>query len=384
MSPGFPVETRGFDDLHAALFTESSTRGRHQQREVGNPGVAATWRRNGSRQRGSGESRSSGPLASWAGSDLRSRRGRVAGGGRGSDQVGQRRLLSVRRLAVYGCRRLYRALDLPYPAQRNQLRLCRSICQEAPHCLGDPGRRALGSRKHTNCLRDSRCGSGHGFSPVEHQLTDRAALGRAAVPRASGSTGQKYRQGSLRRYLHRSRGNHAGLQHHPGCRRSGAARGQGSIGGGRRQPDVGNHVRALPQGLPERHESALVRYRVYGGRTGYDVPPHLDARWRHEILCVSVAPQQAVAFLAVPGRLRVGGRRPLSAVRHQVFRDRAWHSALEHKPALGSGLGGAGIWRAGLGEPGSSCPGRGRIGTHDHRGAVNQHCGGFVSRNNFA
>ena len=37
-SPGFPVETRGFDDLHAALFTESRTRGRRQQREVGNPG----------------------------------------------------------------------------------------------------------------------------------------------------------------------------------------------------------------------------------------------------------------------------------------------------------------------------------------------------------
>jgi hypothetical protein len=27
-SPGFPVETRGFDDLHAALSTESRTRGR--------------------------------------------------------------------------------------------------------------------------------------------------------------------------------------------------------------------------------------------------------------------------------------------------------------------------------------------------------------------
>jgi hypothetical protein len=27
-SPGFPVATRGFDDLHAALFTESRTRGR--------------------------------------------------------------------------------------------------------------------------------------------------------------------------------------------------------------------------------------------------------------------------------------------------------------------------------------------------------------------
>ena len=27
-SPGFPVETRGFEDLHAALFKESRTRGR--------------------------------------------------------------------------------------------------------------------------------------------------------------------------------------------------------------------------------------------------------------------------------------------------------------------------------------------------------------------
>ena len=32
------METRGFDDLHAALFTESRTRGRRRQREVGNPG----------------------------------------------------------------------------------------------------------------------------------------------------------------------------------------------------------------------------------------------------------------------------------------------------------------------------------------------------------
>jgi hypothetical protein len=38
-SPGFPVQVRGFDGLHAALFTESRTRGRCRQREVGNPGT---------------------------------------------------------------------------------------------------------------------------------------------------------------------------------------------------------------------------------------------------------------------------------------------------------------------------------------------------------
>ena len=36
--PRISCETRGFDDLHAALFTESRTRGRRKQREVGNPG----------------------------------------------------------------------------------------------------------------------------------------------------------------------------------------------------------------------------------------------------------------------------------------------------------------------------------------------------------
>jgi hypothetical protein len=37
-SPGFPVETRGFGDLHAALSAESRMRFRRSQREVGNPG----------------------------------------------------------------------------------------------------------------------------------------------------------------------------------------------------------------------------------------------------------------------------------------------------------------------------------------------------------
>jgi hypothetical protein len=37
--PGFPVENSGVDDLHAALFKESRTRGPREQREVGNPGT---------------------------------------------------------------------------------------------------------------------------------------------------------------------------------------------------------------------------------------------------------------------------------------------------------------------------------------------------------
>jgi hypothetical protein len=38
-SPGFPVETRGVDWVHAVSFAGNRTRGRCQQREVGNPGT---------------------------------------------------------------------------------------------------------------------------------------------------------------------------------------------------------------------------------------------------------------------------------------------------------------------------------------------------------
>jgi hypothetical protein len=36
--PGFPVETRGFDELHAVFFKENRTRVTCRQREAGNPG----------------------------------------------------------------------------------------------------------------------------------------------------------------------------------------------------------------------------------------------------------------------------------------------------------------------------------------------------------
>jgi hypothetical protein len=38
-SPGFPVETRGFNHLHAVSFTGNRIRGRGKCREVGNPGA---------------------------------------------------------------------------------------------------------------------------------------------------------------------------------------------------------------------------------------------------------------------------------------------------------------------------------------------------------
>ena len=38
-APWISCRARGVEDLHAALFKESRTRGRCQQREVGNPGT---------------------------------------------------------------------------------------------------------------------------------------------------------------------------------------------------------------------------------------------------------------------------------------------------------------------------------------------------------
>ena len=60
-----------------------------------------------------------------------------------------------------------------------------------------------------------------------------------------------------------------GLQHHSGRRPHARPRLRRDSGGGRGEPAVGNHVRALSQGLHQRHESAVVRHRFYDRRTGH-------------------------------------------------------------------------------------------------------------------
>ena len=55
--------------------------------------------------------------------------------------------------------------------------------------------------------------------------------------------------------------------------------------------------------------------------------------------------QPRLALLALPRRLRLGHRRPLPAVRHQVPRHRPRHPALQHQPALGTRLGRARLRR---------------------------------------
>ena len=58
--------------------------------------------------------------------------------------------------------------------------------------------------------------------------------GRLLFRELQGAHGKKCRQGSLRHRLHRSRGDHAGLQHDPWCWWSSAACGHGFAGSGRR------------------------------------------------------------------------------------------------------------------------------------------------------
>ncbi len=57
------------------------------------------------------------------------------------------------------------------------------------------------------------------------------------------------------------------------------------------------------------------------------------------------APRAADAFLAVSRRILLGDRRSVSAVRGEVHRHRARHSAFEYQSALGIGVGRAGVWR---------------------------------------
>ena len=53
------------------------------------------------------------------------------------------------------------------------------------------------------------------------------------------------------------------------------------------------------------------------------------------------------AVLAFPGRIRLGHRRPVSAVRSEVPGDWQRHSALQYQPDLGPGVGRAGVRRIG-------------------------------------
>ena len=66
-------------------------------------------------------------------------------------------------------------------------------------------------------------------------------------------------------------------------------------------------------------------------------------------------------------RVLLGDWRPVPAVRGQVHRHQPGHSALEHEPALGPGLGRSGVRRAGRSERHRADAGDCGLGRHDRR-----------------
>src|SRR5579883_3299384 len=55
----------------------------------------------------------------------------------------------------------------------------------------------------------------------------------------------------------------------------------------------------------------------------------------------------ACGLLDISGRLLLGNRRSVSAVRNEVHRHWSWDSVIEYESAMGTRLGSAGIWRTG-------------------------------------
>ena len=108
---------------------------------------------------------------------------------------------------------------------------------------------------------------------------------------------------------------------------------------------VRHHVHSLPQGLYQRHESTFVRHHLHLRRTGNDSDAWLDFLRRHCAHGCRAASGPDHAVLAVSGRILLGHRRSVPAVRGEVHRHRPRHSALQHQPALGTGVGRAGVWQ---------------------------------------
>ena len=109
--------------------------------------------------------------------------------------------------------------------------------------------------------------------------------------------------------------------------------------GCRREPDVGNHVRSVSQGLSQRNESSVVCYCVYRGRTGHSAGSYIGPGRRDALASVSIASSTQRRVLAVPGRICLGDWRFVSAIRSEVSGNRTWNSLVEYESIVGLGLG---------------------------------------------
>jgi hypothetical protein len=145
-----------------------------------------------------------------------------------------------------------------------------SARQTAPDCVGAAGRNAVGRGQHAHHLCGAQCWSRHRLSAVEYQQPCGLFWGWLLFKelRGSGIKGWSkvlggafgYRRGrgdSCRRHRASMPIRRPGCGgHHRRARRGRAAR---------------HHVYSLPQGLYQRHESALVRHHFHLRRAGHHV-----------------------------------------------------------------------------------------------------------------
>src|SRR5213595_865849 len=117
-----------------------------------------------------------------------------------------------------------------------------------------------------------------------------------------------------------------------------------SLGRSRRRNSLGNDVHSVPQGLPDRHESAFVCHFLFVRRTGHDDAPFSQFAGTGSVVA-GLAQRAQRYFLADARRLRVGDWRHLPAICCKVRGHQPRHPALQLQPALGAVVGNFCFWR---------------------------------------
>ena len=134
---------------------------------------------------------------------------------RSANQAGHRRLLTVCDFSLYGCRCLYRSMDIPYAAQGYILRLHRPDGEETPDRLGAPRWRSLGSRQYTYGLCNSGCWTYGRFSLWNANALVGLFWARILFRELKGASGRQHRQGRCGSNSDRDRGRPARVKHGP-------------------------------------------------------------------------------------------------------------------------------------------------------------------------
>ena len=168
--------------------------------------------------------------------------------------------------------------------------------QAAPDGLGGACRGALVGSQYPHRVRHSRRWTCHCLSAMEYQLSYRTFLGLAALSGDARRGGRELGACARRHNRYCDCRCNAGLgddathwRRKPSCRSRSRRR------AGRRS-SVGNDVRSLSQGLPERHESAVVCHGLHHRRAGHDVLACRFIRRRGSPIIARIAQARPVAF----------------------------------------------------------------------------------------